>query len=258
MSDPTPASVPAGWYPSPDGGPRRRWWNGVAWTADLEQPAAQQPAAPFTPPGQSSAPFTPPGQTAAQQPATQQPAYQHPATPHPATQQSVAPQPYGTAASAPASAARANVNTPWIWLIALMPIIPIIANALIDYSPLILADPADPAAQFDAQFAVYTSPAYLIGGFGGFLVYGLSVLFAFLDRRELLRRSIDRPFHWAWTFLTPIVYSIGRAVIVRRRTGTGYAPMVAAIGVYVLGVVIAGFTVAAFLIGVLNNPAYML
>lgn len=36
---PMPAAVPpAGWYPDPAGTPRQRWWNGVAWTEDLQYP----------------------------------------------------------------------------------------------------------------------------------------------------------------------------------------------------------------------------
>jgi len=50
MSNVTPSSVPAGWYPDPAGTPRQRWWDGGAWTehynevpvAAASQPAAQQ------------------------------------------------------------------------------------------------------------------------------------------------------------------------------------------------------------------------
>ena len=50
MSNVTPSSGPAGWYPDPAGTPRQRWWDGGAWTehynevpvAAAAQPAAQQ------------------------------------------------------------------------------------------------------------------------------------------------------------------------------------------------------------------------
>ncbi|MEX1079574.1 MAG: DUF2510 domain-containing protein [Homoserinimonas sp.] len=48
--------LPAGWYPDPDGGDRRRWWDGQEWTpytADFQRPTSVdeldlEPAAPST------------------------------------------------------------------------------------------------------------------------------------------------------------------------------------------------------------------
>lgn len=34
-------SIPAGWYPDPDGAQRQRWWDGEQWTADVAPLAAQ-------------------------------------------------------------------------------------------------------------------------------------------------------------------------------------------------------------------------
>lgn len=47
MSNVTPSSVPAGWYPDPAGTPRQRWWDGGAWTEHYNEApvAAQQPGA---------------------------------------------------------------------------------------------------------------------------------------------------------------------------------------------------------------------
>ena len=63
----------------------------------------------------------------------------------------------------------------------------------------------------------------------GWTTYGLGVWFAALDARELARRGFDQPFHWAWAFLSNVVYVIGRHVVVRRRGGRGAGPLVAAI-----------------------------
>jgi hypothetical protein len=38
MTDATTPSVPAGWYPDPAGSAHLRWWNGVAWTDQFQQP----------------------------------------------------------------------------------------------------------------------------------------------------------------------------------------------------------------------------
>ena len=43
--------------------------------------------------------------------------------------------------------------------------------------------------------------------------------------RELKKRGVQQPFHWAFAFLTSIVYVIGRSVVVKRRTGGGLAPL---------------------------------
>ena len=90
----------------------------------------------------------------------------------------------------------------------------------------------------DDPFAEYRDPGYLLQQGLSLLLYGLSVLFAFLDRRVLLQRGFDRPFHWAWTFLGGIVYIIGRSVIVRRRSGRGLLPIWVYIAVFVVSMIV--------------------
>lgn len=54
---PTPTSVPAGWYPDPQGSFQQRWWNGTSWTNEFAQyrptlnytPAVQHAVAQATP-----------------------------------------------------------------------------------------------------------------------------------------------------------------------------------------------------------------
>lgn len=53
--------------------------------------------------------------------------------------------------------------------------------------------------------------------------------FAALDARALRQRGFVRPFHGAWSLLTPLVYVIGRHVVIRRRGGSGSAPLIATI-----------------------------
>ena len=49
------------------------------------------------------------------------------------------------------------------------------------------------------------------------------------DARALRRRGIERPFGWGWAVLVFVatlgVYIVGRTVVVRRRTGRGWAPL---------------------------------
>ncbi|WP_168928633.1 DUF2510 domain-containing protein [Sinomonas albida] len=63
--------------------------------------------------------------------------------------------------------------------------------------------------------SVFT-PLYFVTMVSGILAYGLAVWFAYLDSRRLEAEGVVRPFHWAWTFLSSIVYVIGRSVIVHQ------------------------------------------
>lgn len=157
----------------------------------------------------------------------------------------------GRSAQQPALTAPAGTDwrTPWIWLVLILPLLPILPALFIDWSALFRIDPdtlePDPAT----QFAILGSPAYWLSVLGGWVAYGLAVVFAYLDWKELRRRGVPSPFHWAWTFLSSYVYGIGRGVVVQRRTGSGIVVTWAAIAILalglVLGVVISVLAVAA-------------
>ncbi|SEA33890.1 DUF2510 domain-containing protein [Leifsonia sp. 21MFCrub1.1] len=129
--------------------------------------------------------------------------------------------------------------TVWIWLVAVLPV----ASGLL----LFLLHP-QPMFRFsaDGSSAVLTDPFALVGGPIYFVVLGLSwvlaaamIVFSWLDYRELLRRGMERPFHWAWSFLG-IVYPIGRSVVVRGVAGgRGLAPLWVAIAAYVVSLVLS-------------------
>lgn len=131
--------------------------------------------------------------------------------------------------------------TPYIWLIVLLPLVSIIGLLFWDMDAYMTASISSP----DNPFAQYSDPGYLLLQGLGWVIYALSVLFAFLDRRVLLQRGFDRPFHWAWTFLGSTVYIIGRSVIVRRRSGGGLLPIWITIGVVVVSLIVAIVKVTA-------------
>jgi len=63
---------------------------------------------------------------------------------------------------------------------------------------------------------------------------------------------VPNPFHWAWIFFAVIgapVYMIGRSVVVRRRVGSGLAPMIVNLALvvasFVLGIVAAVLAVGS-------------
>lgn len=150
-------------------------------------------------------------------------------------------EPYSPAAAAAALRAPegTRTNTPWIWLIIFLPLVSILPLFAIDWTGYITSSLGAPGSSLSAQMALYTSPGYLLSTVLGWLIYGATVLFAWLDRRALLAAGVPQPFHWAWAFLSALVYVIGRSVVVKRRTGQGMAPMWVAIGMVVLQVIAA-------------------
>jgi hypothetical protein len=130
-------------------------------------------------------------------------------------------------------------NTPWIWLLLVLPLLPSIPLLFLDWSSLVAVDADTLESSLESQFALYSSPAYLASVLGGWLAWALSVLFAYFDFKTLRDRGVPSPFHWAWAFLGSVVYAIGRGVVTNRRMGSGLAVMWAAIAIIVLGLVLA-------------------
>jgi hypothetical protein len=135
-----------------------------------------------------------------------------------------------------------KTGTVWIWLIVLLPLVGLVSIFTIDWKgyvdsiiPTSLS--GSPTSSYSGMLALYTSPAYLVSVLLSWVSYGATVLFAVLDVRELKKRGVPQPFHWAFAFLTSIVYVIGRSVVVKRRTGGGLGPLWAYIVVYALGIV---------------------
>ncbi len=122
------------------------------------------------------------------------------------------------------------VWTPWIWLIIFLPLLSLSSLFSIDLSGYLRAAASGSTS---SSLAMMSSPGYLLSVFGGWGIYALCALFAFLDWRQLKAVGVARPFHFAWVFLYSPVYAIGRSVVVRRRTGRGIATMWAQIAVIV-------------------------
>jgi hypothetical protein len=148
--------------------------------------------------------------------------------------------PYGAAAVLKAPEGTVT-NTVWIWLIIVLPLLPLLGlltipwGSLFDFASYSATDPSQLLA---AELALFLSPGYLGAIIGGWAVYALNALFAFRDWRFLQNAGVPKPFHFAWVFLSSTVYTIGRAVVVKRRTGHGSAVLWASIGAIVLMFVI--------------------
>jgi hypothetical protein len=132
-----------------------------------------------------------------------------------------------------------TTNTAWIWFIVFLPLLSYLSIFTVDWNAYLQASIASPTGGLTAVF----QPGFLVMTFGGWVLFAVLVVFGYLDYRALKRNGVPQPFHWAWSFLNP-VYPIGRAVVVRRRTGSGIWPMWASIAVLATGLIVSiAFTV---------------
>jgi hypothetical protein len=151
--------------------------------------------------------------------------------------------PYGSATQARVPDGT-PVDTAWIWLVVALPLVSLIPFFLWDVEGYMLASMTDPMA----QVRMYLDPMYLTAVALGWLTYGALVWFAYLDTAALKRLGYAPQFHWAWTFLSSLVYVIGRSVVVKRQAGHGAAPMGVAIALWVaifVGTLVWSFAIVA-------------
>jgi len=111
--------------------------------------------------------------------------------------------------------------SPWpVWGIVILPLLaaaPIVLTDLKEYARAVLAATA-------AHAVAPLPPGFVAAQLLGLVTFVAAIVLASLDRRILIRRGVVRPFHWAWS-VVPLVYLIGRAVVLRRRVGRGSAPV---------------------------------
>jgi hypothetical protein len=159
-------------------------------------------------------------------------------------------QPYPAGAE-PKAPPGTDGNTAWIWLIVALPVLPTLLLLFVPWRSMFDIDMTspNPYAGMSGSYELFFSPFYWGAVAAGYLVYGLSVFFAYRDVKELSARGVPRPFHWAFAFISGLVYTIGRSVVVVRRTGKGHAPIWAEVGVIVFSIVVMGVIFAAMFSG---------
>ena len=144
------------------------------------------------------------------------------------------PVPAPSVATAPPRApAGTSAATLWAWLLVATPLLDILLGVL-DH---LLTPPEVSMSTSTSTLLDQVTPWTFISVLLAWAVSAVHIVFSWLDHRELVRRGVPRPFHWAWAFfilLSAPVYVIGRAVIVRRRTGHGLAPMWAYVAAWAL------------------------
>jgi hypothetical protein len=145
-----------------------------------------------------------------------------------------------------------KTNTVWVWLMVFLPVLSLLGVVIFDWSSYfrdafyagVYSYDSGPASMAGTNAA--TALITVVTSVVSIVVSALTVLFAFLDWRQLRARGVDRPFHWAFSFFvlvigSGLVYIIGRGVILRRRTGSGLGPIWAAVAVNLA--VVIGFIV---------------
>ena len=132
-------------------------------------------------------------------------------------------------------------NTPWIWFVVFLPLLPIIPMVLIDFAGLIDNSIRNPLAVTENMLDFVVQPAVILSIVLSWLANVGTIVFAYLDWRALKRRGVPQPFHWAFSFLVlvslGVVYPIGRAVVAKRRTGSGNGVLLATILTIVISVI---------------------
>ncbi len=153
----------------------------------------------------------------------------------------------GTPAAAPVNHG-VPTDTVWVWLIVALPIVQLLVLFMFDWrslleqsltAALLSGEGGDPSSV--VNFSLQTTFVSVGMSLVSLVLGGLSVLFAFLDWRQLRTRGIQKPFHWAWAFfvfvVTAGVYVIGRGIVLRRQTGKGLGPIWGFIGVSAVAII---------------------
>ncbi|HEY1531572.1 MAG TPA: DUF2510 domain-containing protein [Galbitalea sp.] len=146
-------------------------------------------------------------------------------------------------------------STPWIWVFAFLPLLSLLELPflLAFYARVFSAVESDPSGVAAAEFAP-DSGYFAIQGIS-LLLAAIFIVLAVFDYRTLRARGVPSPFHWGWTFLGGIVYIIGRSVVVRRRTGSGMAPLWVNIAVQVGAIVAIAIVTVASITPLINQIA---
>ena len=138
-------------------------------------------------------------------------------------------------AAVPVEPAVPGVTSPynlWVWYIVGLVGLSFLTLVTFDFQAYVFA------SLYNAgnPFAIFT-PGYVFVSVVGFLTWAGAVALAYFDHRDLRARGVAAPFHWAFAFISSVVYLAGRSIVIRRRLGNGMVPLWVAVG-YAGGVVI--------------------
>jgi len=127
------------------------------------------------------------------------------------------------AAPASATATDLSVSTGGAWAIAFMPVFVLLAGMF-----FLLSGMAGPLSWVFVALIIVVP-------------YAVTVILAYFDRAQLIRKGHDHTAHWALAFAGGPIYLIARFAAVVRRSGRGFGPVVSWVGL----AAVAGLAVLA-------------
>lgn len=98
------------------------------------------------------------------------------------------------------------IYTPWVWIIAMAPLLQLVIALL--------------GVSSGATSVPIAVPISIL-----LIPYFATIGLAIIDRRALQKAGHKNPAHWAWSFATPIAYLIARSVATNREFGKGLTPV---------------------------------
>jgi hypothetical protein len=111
------------------------------------------------------------------------------------------------------------VSTAPVWIIALFPLLQLVIMLLL-------------VTVFGATVQLNLVIPIMLG-----IIYLTMVALAFGDYRILKHSGVAKPAHWSWSLLTSPVYLFVRAMVLTRKTGRGFGPVLVWLALALLSVV---------------------
>lgn len=138
----------------------------------------------------------------------------------------------------PALPEGARIDTGWVWVVALLNLVQTIPLFFFDMGGYVRAI-VDVGETGNAGVLTNAVGGYFlffaIFGVVGWIAYGFLVFAAYRDYRHLVAIGVVRPFHWAFAFIPyPLVYLIGRHVVLRKVSRTAGWPLWAHVASYLV------------------------
>ena len=122
-----------------------------------------------------------------------------------------------------------RVDGGWVWLVSLgflLSCLPLLFFDMSGYIRAIMMAELSGDSSMIGDVLVGYMAFGIVSWLLGLVVWALAVVGAYFDMKHLVRLGVVRPFHWAYAFIPyPLVYLIGRHVVLRKVVRTAGWPL---------------------------------